>query len=99
MAVMVTSDQPGMTQEMYERASAEILPLLTKRPGFITHASWPIEGGWHVMEIWESEAEQSAAAMEIVVPRLPADMLLADMKVQPLHSLVTMDRDNWEPVG
>ena len=89
MAVMVTSDQPGMTQEMYDTVSREALPLLSKRSGFIAHAAWPIEGGWHVMEIWASASEQAEAAQEIVVPRLPTELPPGDFRVQELYNLVT----------
>ena len=89
MAVMITGDQPGMTKEMYEEMASTMLPLLAKRPGFIAHAAWPVEGGWQVMEIWESQADHDSWATEVVLPAMPEAMPLMKMTYQPLHNVTT----------
>ena len=60
MAVMITAEMPGMTQELYERLAPYILDQVRDNAGFIAHAAGPIEGGWQVTEIWTSEAQHDA---------------------------------------
>jgi hypothetical protein len=89
MAVMITGDQSGMTKEMYEEMASTMLPLLVKRPGFIAHAAWPVEGGWQVMEIWESQADHDSWAADVVLPAMPEGMPPIKMTYQPLHNVTT----------
>jgi hypothetical protein len=86
MSVMVTADQPGMTQEMYDGLAAELLPLLREREGFIAHAAWPVDGGFKVMEMWESESQHDAWANDVVLPRMPQGAPPLQLSVQPLRS-------------
>ncbi|MEU8762304.1 hypothetical protein [Streptomyces sp. NPDC048659] len=59
MAVVVTIEVPGLTQEVYERAIAGIVAAeWWPMPGFLAHAAGPDgSGGWRVVDFWESEDE------------------------------------------
>jgi hypothetical protein len=59
------------------------------RPGFIAHAAWPVEGGWLVMEIRESQADHDSWAAEVVLPAMSEGMPLIKMTYQPLHNVTT----------
>jgi hypothetical protein len=89
MSVMITSDVPGMTREMYDGMASELLPLLVKRPGFIAHAAWPVGGGWQVMEIWDSAANCDSWLAEVVMPAMPEGATPPKMTYQPLHNFMT----------
>ena len=89
MPVMITADQPGMTEDMYDAMASALLPLLAQRPGFIAHAARPVEGGWHVMEIWASEAHHDSWAKEVVLPAMPEGIDPPELTVQPLHNVLT----------
>ena len=54
MAVVQIHELPGMTREQYEQAVHE-LDLSGPPPGSHLHASGPMEGGWRIVEVWESE--------------------------------------------
>ena len=54
MAVVQIHELPGMTREQYEQAIRE-LNLSGPPPGSRLHASGPMEGGWRIVEVWESE--------------------------------------------
>ncbi|GAA2788287.1 hypothetical protein [Streptomyces showdoensis] len=59
MAVIVTIEVPGLTQEVYERATAALVaaPWWPAR-GFLAHAAGPDgSGGWRVVDFWESEED------------------------------------------
>lgn len=69
MAVIVTVEIPGGTQEMYERTNDRITGASWfPPPGFIAHAAGPDgAGGWRVVDLWESE-EAFQAFMEMATP-------------------------------
>ena len=41
MAVMITAELPGMTQELYQRLAPYILDQVRDNTGFIAHAAAP----------------------------------------------------------
>jgi hypothetical protein len=59
MAVVQIHELPGMTREQYEQGMRE-LNLSGPPPGSHLHASGPMEGGWRIVEVWESEEAANA---------------------------------------
>ena len=57
MAVLVTADVPGQTQEGYDRMMLALGPALRQAKGFIAHGAGSAGDGWRVFEIWESQAD------------------------------------------
>ncbi|WP_435974737.1 antibiotic biosynthesis monooxygenase [Streptomyces sp. Qhu_M48] len=57
MAVIVTIEIPGTTQQQYEEATRRLQETGWFPPeGFIAHAAGPDgSGGWRVVDFWESE--------------------------------------------
>ncbi|MET9673540.1 hypothetical protein ABZY68_10670 [Streptomyces sp. NPDC006482] len=57
MAVIVTVEVPGGTQEQYEESTALITGAEWWPPqGFIAHAAGPDgTGGWRIVDFWDSE--------------------------------------------
>ncbi|MFJ3900133.1 antibiotic biosynthesis monooxygenase [Streptomyces sp. NPDC090025] len=66
MAVIVTVEIPGGTEELYRRTNARITEApWYPMPGFLAHAAGPDgTGGWRVIDFWES-----AEAFEAFVAR------------------------------
>ncbi|MEA2481794.1 MAG: hypothetical protein QOJ07_3716 [Thermoleophilaceae bacterium] len=54
MAIAVLMEIPGGTQEMYDRVM-EDLQLEGVPEGGIAHLAGPMEGGWRVLDAWESQ--------------------------------------------
>jgi hypothetical protein len=55
MAIVQIHELAGMTQDVYEQSMRD-LDLPGPPPGSLLHASGPMEGGWRIVEVWESEA-------------------------------------------
>jgi hypothetical protein len=55
MPVLVTADVLGQTAQGYDGMLNHLSAALNRAPGFVLHTSHPIEGGWRVLEIWESK--------------------------------------------
>ncbi|MFI8826818.1 antibiotic biosynthesis monooxygenase [Streptomyces sp. NPDC053431] len=90
MAVVVTVEIPGGTQEMYERTNDRITSASWfPPPGFIAHSAGPDgTGGWRVIDFWESE-EAFQAFLRLAVPIFQeAGMPPVVPKISPLSNVV-----------
>jgi hypothetical protein len=87
MAVLVTAEVQGQTQQGYDGMFSVLAESLKQAPGFILHTAYPVEGGWRVIEMWESKAEANQYFAKNVAPNLPPG-IHPKRTVQELHSLL-----------
>jgi hypothetical protein len=87
MAIMITADVPGQTLQGYEGMLQGLSPSLKSTPGFIMHTAYPIEGGWHVIEVWESSEAAAQYFAKYIAPNLPPG-IKPKRTVHELHSIV-----------
>ena len=83
MAVLVTADVPGQTQEGYDRMMTVLTPLLREAKGFIAHGAGLAGDSWRVFEIWESQEDATQFFAKYIHPNLPQG-------VTPKRSLLTL---------
>ncbi len=55
MAVLITAENQGQTQQGYDGMLGVLADSIKQAPGFILHTAHPVEGGWRVIEVWESK--------------------------------------------
>jgi hypothetical protein len=55
MAILMTAEVPGMTQEMVDGMTDRLMEEQKTQPGFVIHANGAIDGGWGVTEVWEAQ--------------------------------------------
>ena len=67
MAILAIFDVPGMTSAQYD----QIITDLEEPDGRISHVSAPKEGGWIVIDVWESE-EHLTKFSERLIPVIQA---------------------------
>jgi heme-degrading monooxygenase HmoA len=96
MAVMVTANRPGMTQDMYDTMASELLPLLRQREGFIAHVAWAVDDGFKIVQIWESESQRTAWNEQVVRAKSPEGLPAAEVSVHPVRDALIADT---APVG
>jgi len=87
MAVLITADVPGQTQERYEQMLEVLGPLLLQAKGFIAHGAGPVADGWRSFEIWETVEEATRFFADYIHPNLP-EGIRPKRTVLTLHSLV-----------
>ena len=46
-----------MSKAQYDEGFAQVKDELRRAPGFVSHAAGPMEGGYRVVEIWDSPEE------------------------------------------
>ncbi len=69
MAVAMMIDNPQGSQELYEKIRAHI--GLEKPAGGIFHIAGPSpNGGWRVIEVWDTEEEAARFLQERFIPAL-----------------------------
>ena len=87
MAIAVIGDLPGgnadLDQEMLGRLGLSDSPP----PGALARLAGPIEGGWRVMSIWESQDQWDAFRRERLEPMFQgAGRDMPSFQIWPLHS-------------
>jgi hypothetical protein len=88
MAVMMIAEVAGQNRPGYDGMLQMLATAIEKAPGFVAHASHPVEGGWRVIELWRSKAESDRFYAEHVAAHLPSGVR-PKRTVHELHSLVT----------
>jgi hypothetical protein len=96
MPVVLVHQGPTLTQERYEHAVKRLtggaLPLRTPADwpvdGLLVHAAGQGEGGFRVVDLWESE-EAAAKFGEIVGPILQEVGVTDVPEVYPAHTFVS----------
>lgn len=78
MAVLMIGEVPTLTADVYNGMVAGMKPTMLAAKGFIAHSGGPSpEGGWRVVEMWDSEEDGDAWFNQFVAPNLPPDVVPA----------------------
>jgi hypothetical protein len=88
MAILITSEVKGQTEQGYDGMLNVLEAGLKQAPGLVMHSSHPTESGWRVIEVWNSVAQANQYFAKNVVPVLPPG-IHPKRSVQDLHSMVT----------
>lgn len=72
MAVGIRIKLAGVDAEQFDKLEAAINPRVDHPDGLIFHASGPIDGGWGVLDFWESRAHFDRFAAERIGPAMAA---------------------------
>jgi hypothetical protein len=91
VAVGLRIKLPGITEEQFNQVHDQANPDRTPPKGLLFHASGPIDGGWGIIDFWESRADFDAFA-----PRITEGMAAAgvepqgppDIKEFPVHEMI-----------
>ncbi len=87
MAVLMTAEVTGQTQQSYDGMLEALAGSIRAAPGFILHTAHAVEGGWRVIELWESKDAANQFFAKHIAPNLPPG-IRPKRTVQELHSLV-----------
>ena len=88
MPMLVSADVKGQTKEGYDGILMALRDPLKKSPGFVFHSSYAIDGGWRVIEVWQSKSDADQWYAKYVAPNLPPG-ITPKRSYQELHSIVT----------
>jgi hypothetical protein len=88
MAVGIRIKLAGVTQEQFDQVHGQVNPDQPLPKGLLFHASGPIDGGWGIIDFWESRADFDAHAPRIVEGLAAAGIELQDIKEFPVHEML-----------
>lgn len=72
MPVLMIGEVPNLSEETYAGMVGQLMPVMRASKGFVSHAGGPSpDGGWRVVEIWESEEDGEKWFDDNVKPNLP----------------------------
>ncbi len=89
MPVLMTSDLPGVTDEGYRHLADALVGVLRTSEGFIAHAAGPVDGGYRVTELWESQAAHEAWFTRHVLAAMPPGAPAPSVEYRPVSAVVT----------
>jgi hypothetical protein len=67
MVVGILTEYPGATREQYDRLG-QAMGLTGLPSGALFHLCGPIDGGWRIIDIWESEEAYERFVAETILP-------------------------------
>lgn len=88
MAIGIRIKFAGITQEQFDQVNVHVDPQSNPPDGLLFHASGPIEGGWGVIDFWESRAAFDAFESRLVQAAKDAGVEMQgppDIKEFPVH--------------
>ena len=89
MPVLMIGEVPNLTEEIYATMIGQMSPLLRASKGFIAHTGGPSpDGGWRVVEIWDTEEDGQDWFDKNVKPNLPPD-IVPNRTYHTLHTAFT----------
>jgi hypothetical protein len=96
MAVGIQITLPGVEVEEFDRVDALIDVRGNHPDGLIFSASGPVEGGWRVIDLWESRAHFDAFAAARIGPASAAAGASVQPEIAefPVHEYVSRASDS-----
>jgi hypothetical protein len=91
MTIGIRIKLPGVTQEQFDLAHQHINPERTTPQGLVFHSSGPIDGGWGVIDFWESRQDFDAFQGRIQEGIAASGVTMAsppDIKEFPVHETI-----------
>ena len=70
MAVVVVNEMHGANQEIYDEVSPKVMPEGQLPDGCKAHIAGPIDDGWRVITVWDSEDQFQRFRDEALIPTL-----------------------------
>jgi hypothetical protein len=88
MAILMISEAQGVTAPVYTQVLGALRAKMEQAPGFILHTAHPVEGGFRIVELWQSKQESDRFFAENVASNLPPGVR-PKRRTEELHGLVT----------
>jgi hypothetical protein len=91
MAVVIVNEMQGGSQALYDEVTKRVMPGDQLPDGCRDHIAGPIDGGWRVITVWDSDEQFQRFRNEKLLPALqdaPGSVAPA-ITADPVHKHVT----------
>lgn len=85
MPVLMSSTVPGLDAATYDQVVGAVGPTMRSATGFRSHYAYAGDGGWRVVEVWDSEGDWRAFFDANVKDHLPPG---AEQTLTELHNVI-----------
>jgi hypothetical protein len=93
MAVVIVNEMQGADQSIYDEVNPKVMPGGQLPDGCQLHIASPMEGGWRVITVWDSEEQFQQFRDSTLLPALQesghSDRIAPSISAQPVHKLLT----------
>lgn len=93
MAVVVVNEVPEGDQSFYDEINAKVMPDRQLPEGCQVHIAGPLDGGWRVITVWDSEEQFQQFRTDKLIPALQEvgreGMVAPKIQTSPVHRLIT----------
>jgi hypothetical protein len=92
MAVVIVNEIAGANEGFYEQVNPKVMPGGQLPDGCQVHIAGPIDNGWRVITVWDSEEQFQQFRNEKLVPAIREvggeDRIAPEIKTNPVHRLL-----------
>ncbi|MFN2617718.1 MAG: hypothetical protein ABR581_11465 [Thermoleophilaceae bacterium] len=94
MAVVIVNELQGGDQSMYDELNPKVMEGGQLPEGCQAHIAGPVEGGWRVITVWESEEKFNDFRDNKLIPAIQeagyGDRVAPSITAQPVYRLITV---------
>jgi hypothetical protein len=93
MAVVIVNEIEGGNQDFYEQVNPKVMPGGNLPDGCQLHIAGPVENGWRVITVWDSEDQFQQFRDEKLIPAIREaggeERIAPHISADPVHKLIT----------
>ena len=93
MAVVIVNEIEGASQEFYEQVNPKVMPGGKLPDGCQLHVAGPIDNGWRVISVWDSDEQFQQFRNETLIPAMretgAEGRIAPSISSDPVYKLLT----------
>jgi hypothetical protein len=93
MAVVIVNEIEGVDQEFYDQVNPKVMEDGDLPEGCQLHIAGPVENGWRVITVWDSEEQFQQFRDDKLIPTMRElggeDRIAPHISAQPVYKLLT----------
>jgi hypothetical protein len=93
MAVVIVNEIEGGNQDFYDQVNPKVMPSGQLPDGCQVHIAGPVDKGWRVITVWDSDEQFQKFRDEKLIPAMRdaggENRIAPEIKTNPVHNLIT----------
>ena len=93
MAVVIVNEIEGANQDFYDQVNPKVMPDGNLPDGCQLHIAGPVDNGWRVITVWDSEEQFQQFRDEKLIPTIREaggeQTNAPHISADPVHNLIT----------
>ena len=93
MAVVVVNEIEGASQDFYDQVNPKVMPGGQLPEGCQVHIAGPVDNGWRVITVWDSDEQFQQFRTETLIPAVQAqgrdDVVAPRIDSRPVYRHIT----------